>query len=93
MVLEKLTPYIKDYLQKEWSDFWNVTYDESEDKIECVWNGMDSTTIEFTYDAENENLLFYSKEPQPVEDLVEMLAYLNNKVQEIFEELSQNQER
>ena len=93
MVLEKLTPYIKDYLQKEWSPFWSTKYNKKEDKIECVWMDIDYTTIEFDYDAENENLLFYSKEPQPVEDLVEMLEYLNSKVQEILEELSQNQER
>ena len=93
MVLKDLEPYVKRYLQTTWSDDWNTKYNEKEDKIECVWSGMDSTTIEFTYDAEDENLLFYSKEPQPVEDLVEMLGYLNNKAQEIFEELSQNQER
>lgn len=93
MILKDLEPYVKQYLQTTWSDFWNTKYNKKEDKIECVWMDMDSTTIEFTYDAENENLLFYSKEPQPVEDLVEMLTYLNNKVQEILEELSQNQER
>ena len=93
MVLKDLESYVKRYLQTTWSDDWNTKYNEKEDKIECVWNGMDSTIIEFTYDAENENLLFYSKEPQPVEDLVEMLEYLNSKVHEILEELSQNQER
>ena len=92
MILEKLTPYIRDYLQKEWSDFWNVTYNESEDRIECMWDGIDSTEIDFMYDYEEEELCFISKEPQPVGDLVEMLAYLNNKAHEIFEELSQNQE-
>lgn len=93
MVLEKLTPYAKEYLQKEWSEYWAVYYNEKEDKIECVWSGIDSTTIEFTYDAEAEELCIISKEPQPVGDLVEMLGYLNNKAHEILEEISQNQER
>ena len=93
MILKDLEPYVKRYLQTTWSDDWNTKYNEEEDKIECVWSGMDSTTIEFTYDAEAEELCFISKEPQPVGDLVEMLEYLNNKVHEILEELSQNQER
>lgn len=93
MVLEKLTPYIKDYLQKEWSDFWDVTYDENAGRIDCIWNGIDSTKIEFIYDDEDEELIFHSNEHQRVGELAEMLTFLNEKMQEILEELSQNQER
>lgn len=93
MILKNLEPYVRNYLQKTWSDYWNVSYNEAEDRIECIWNGMDSTEINFTYDTEAEELCFYSKEQQPVGDLVEMLTFLNDKAYEIFEELSRNQER
>lgn len=92
MILQDLETYVKRYLQTTWSDCWNTKYNEKEDKIECVWNGIDSTTIEFTYDKD-EGVYFSSIEPYPISYLVEMLTYLNNKVHEILEELSQNQER
>lgn len=93
MGLEKLTPYVKDYLQKEWSDFWNVTYDEDSDRIDCMWNGIESTKIEFIYDYEDEELIFHSNEHQPVGELVEMLGYLNNKARELLNEFSNEPER
>ena len=90
MILQKLEPYVRDYLQKEWSDYWKVTYNENKDQITCIWNSMDSTEINFTFDAEEEDLLFLSKEPQPVTDLVDMLSFLNNKVKELENELEED---
>lgn len=93
MILKNLEPYVRNYLQSTWSDYWNVTYNEAEDRIECIWNGIESTEIDFIYDAESEEMCFLSKEPQPVGDLVEMLTFLNEKVHEIMEDLEKEQER
>ena len=54
---------------------------------------IDSTKIEFIYDCIDEELIFHSNEHQSVGELAEMLTFLDDKVQEILEELSQNQER
>lgn len=86
MVLQNLEPYVRDYLQKGWSEFWNVSYNEKDDRIACVWSGIESTKIEFIYDYEDEELIFHSNEPQPVGELVEMLTYLNEKAYELFQE-------
>ena len=93
MILHDLEPYVRQYLQKEWSDFWDVTYDEDAGRIDCIWNGIESTKIEFIYDCEDEELIFHSNEHQRVGELAEMLKYLDDKVHEISKELSHNQER
>ena len=93
MILKNLEPYVRNYLQKTWSDFWNVSYNEAEDRIDCIWNGIESTKIEFIYDNEDEELIFHSNEHQPVSELVEMLTFLNDKVHELACELEKEQER